>query len=582
MTTLTVNRLLRWLATLVVLAGVVLGGSWWVQLGFADEEPERVLEIFIPVTQTTWWLANWSDSQIRCTITADRDGFPTHNEVYYACGEDLYDDWVATPPCNFSASEEEKTPCEGLYLFLVSTQPGERTIKIDLPHPAITLTLEGCSPTPPDNRCANIPDLVLTGEEPLPNESISAIHVNLEGEVFDCEGEICYYPLPITSIDGAEIEFWAESSFGDSTDTYTALIRAVDGGVDPNTGEQFWYIDVISSQWRGDAIASCAGIWETLPPVGGPPAWLSTPARFEDLATDAPFVWLAGRLITQGAVDASTCPAGGLLENGHANTCGLQVARGAVNDWQDQFDATIYTTALETNVPAQLLKNLFSVESQFWPGIWLPEEFGLGQLTELGTDAALLWNPTFFDEFCPLVLDAGVCSEGYLSLKKEEQNMLRGALTAQTDSTCIDCPLGIDLSHAEFSVDVFANTILGNCEQAGRVVRNTTGKAPGETTSYEDMWRFTLVNYNGGSGCLSSAALVAWSKDRALDWDTLSTRLDQVCQNTISYVEQVEMAGIRTVEEVEPTPTAEIGPTPTPTSLPGAPYPVATSTPPYP
>ncbi len=372
MTTLTENRVFRWLTTLFVLGGLVLGGSWWVQFGFAEEEPERVLEIFIPVTQTTWWLANWSDSQIQCTITADRDGLPTHNEVYYACGEDLYDDWVTTPPCDTVANEKEKSTCEGLYLFLVSTQPGERTIVVDLPHPSVTLTLEGCSPTPPDNRCSEIPDLVLTGEEPLPNERITVIHVNQDGEVFDCEAEICNFTLPITTIEGAEIEFWAESSFGDFTDKYTAQIRAVDGGIDPITGEPIWYIDVISSQWRGAEIASCAGVWEALPPVGGPPDWLSTPNEFEDLATDAPLVWLAGRLISQGAVNASSCPSGGLLENGHANTCGLEVARSAVNDWQDQFDATIFSTAVKTNVPAQLLKNLFSVEKSILAGNLAP------------------------------------------------------------------------------------------------------------------------------------------------------------------------------------------------------------------
>ena len=48
MSTLTDKRLLRWLAVITVLVGLILGGSRWVQLGFAEEEPERILEIFIP------------------------------------------------------------------------------------------------------------------------------------------------------------------------------------------------------------------------------------------------------------------------------------------------------------------------------------------------------------------------------------------------------------------------------------------------------------------------------------------------------------------------------------------------------
>ncbi len=178
----------------------------------------------------------------------------------------------------------------------------------------------------------------------------------------------------------------------------------------------------------------------------------------------------------------------------------------------------------------------------------------------------MLWNPAFFAEFCPLVLDEGVCSEGYLHLNEDEQAMVRGALAARTDSTCLECPLGIDLAHAAFSVEVFANTILGNCEQAGRVIQNTTGKPLNETNTYEDLWRFTLINYNAGPGCLSLAAQTGWRVDRALDWASMSPRLETACKNSVSYVDQIT-TGI--MEIAGPTPT----PTSTPTPAPAGPYP---------
>ena len=50
------------------------------------------------------------------------------------------------------------------------------------------------------------------------------------------------------------------------------------------------------------------------------------------------------------------------------SNCGMEVARDAVNIWQNQFDEIILNTAKDTGVPANLLKNLFATESQFWPG----------------------------------------------------------------------------------------------------------------------------------------------------------------------------------------------------------------------
>ncbi len=67
--------------------------------------------------------------------------------------------------------------------------------------------------------------------------------------------------------------------------------------------------------------------------------------------------------------------------------------------------ALIINAANDTGVPAQLLKNLFARESQFWPGIFKAvSDSGLGQLTENGADTTLLWNPSFYSQYCPLVL----------------------------------------------------------------------------------------------------------------------------------------------------------------------------------
>ncbi len=240
-------------------------------------------------------------------------------------------------------------------------------------------------------------------------------------------------------------------------------------------------------------------------------------------------------------MDVSACDDGGLLPDGAASPCGLNAARDSVALWQNRFDVLILQVARESDVPAQLLKNLFSRESQFWPGVFREsEDVGLGQITDGGADTALLWNPTFYNEFCPLVLDASLCNAyGYSKLKKNYQQMLRGALIGSVDATCETCPLGIDISKADFSVALFGRTLLANCEQAGKLVANVTGKPAGASVSYEDLWRFTLVNYNAGSGCLGDALEKAGAEKIDLNWENISSRLDTGCKAAIQYVEDI-------------------------------------------
>ena len=130
------------------------------------------------------------------------------------------------------------------------------------------------------------------------------------------------------------------------------------------------------------------------------------------MGTDIPYNYLAAQLIKQGAVDASSCPNGGLLPDGTASQCGMEVARPQVTAWQNQFDEIILNVAKDTGVPAHLLKNLFAIESQFWPGASNKTDIGLGQLTPEGADTTLLWNPPFFHQFCPLVMDLGGVQQG--------------------------------------------------------------------------------------------------------------------------------------------------------------------------
>lgn len=499
--------------------------------------PDRFAVITVDYTAYTWWMAEWGTNQVVCSLVVDHEGLPRWGEVYRDCGEKIYDKWTKQPSCTNRTGEG----CKGYYLFLVSSEPASKQIPAELPAATAWLSLENCNPVPSaaTNVCEQLPVLVVSGQEPLPNERIIRVEGTLNNEPFACEGQACKIPLTPTPLTGVPIEFWAYSSYGDSSVVFKGQVRVIQANLgDPD--HVYWYVDVLSPQWQGAAVATCADSWEVFPPAGGLPTWLSTPPTSAELSSDIPYTYLAANLIRQGVVDASSCPDGGLLPDGGANPCGLEAARPAVTEWQNRFDGLIFNTARETGVPAHLLKNLFARESQFWPGISRNMgDIGLGQLTENGADTTLLWNPSFYAQFCPLVLPSETCGKGYLYLKPKEQQHLRLALISSVNATCENCPLGIDLSQADFSVRVFAHTLLANCEQAGRVVRNLTKKAPGVSATYEDLWKFTLVNYNAGPGCLADALTAASAQKKTFTWENIAPFLPPACQGAVDYVNDI-------------------------------------------
>jgi hypothetical protein len=502
----------------------------------APPGPDRYTTILIEYTEYEWWLAAWEDNEFQCRILVDHEGQPTAGEIQRNCGETLYRAWLNTQPC--PASDSEAASCPGHYIYFVTSRPAQREIGVALPPPQVWLSLPDCYNTPSSNICERTPRLRLTGEEPLPNQEVLRIEGIYDGQEFSC-GPVCDLALKPSGEAGAPLEFWAYSSYGDSSQVFSAQVRVLPFE-DGNPEYRSWYVDVLSPQWAGPPLPSCAAAWEAFPPVGGLPTWLQTPSDPAALATNIPYEYLAGNLISQGAVDASSCPDEGLLPNGASSPCGLEAAREAVAAWQNRFDSLIVTVAQDTGIPAQLLKNLFSRESQFWPGVFKDNpEVGLGQLTEHGADATLLWNISFYEQFCPLVLDANVCQRGYTRLQDEHRRMLRGALVHSVDAFCADCPLGLDLTKADFSVGIFAETLLANCGQAGRLVRNATASSPGHVAGYEDLWRFTLVNYNAGPGCLYLAVNETHKARQPLTWENVSARLTPVCQGAIEYVKDI-------------------------------------------
>ncbi len=528
------------LISIILLIPLLLATKWGkISLAVEAVDPvSRQTEIIVPYIETEWWLIRWSNNTFECSIHTDHEGLPYPDEIYIYCGDSLHQEWLDTETCAPAASGEDISSCSGLYLHQIATEPLEKTVLVDLPLPEAWIGISGCDLTPPENRCETLPSLLITGQEPLPNESITQIQGIYNQIPFLCQGDTCQIPLRPTLDEGVEVEFWVDSSFGDHSQHYFARVRVADAGVAAGPENGGWIVDLMSDRLQGYQALGCGPVWESFPPVTGSPTWLASPDWPELLATDEPYMYLAGRLIAQGIVDAEDCNSGGVEANGYANACGLEKARPMVDSWQNRFDAQIVTVAKETGIPSQLIKNLFAKESQFWPGAFNnAEEYGLGQLTEMGADTVLLWNTTFFNQFCPLVLNEEVCKRGYAQLGEENQATLRGALAMEASSDCLDCPVGIDLNHAIFSIDLFAQTILANCHQVGQILTNARGKVAGSIASHEDLWRFTLANYHAGPGCFSNA--IQATAGRPLTWENVGPRLETECPGTQNYVENI-------------------------------------------
>jgi hypothetical protein len=499
--------------------------------------PDRFTTIQMQVTIYEWWLTAWEDNEVHCQIFVEHDSLPTHNEVYDRCGSAIYDAWVSkSVACNL----EQYWLCKGYYWQLVDEKTIERTLAVPLPDAKIWISLEDCEEDESGWCTGEFPRLVLVGEEPLPDQAINRIQGLVGSDSFSCDGARCDFLLNATAPQGIKMVFWAYSTYGDTSPVYEAIVRVILTD-DSQRLVQKRYVDVLSTQWTGKPNATCSLAWQSFPPSDGLPGWLSTPGNPDGLQSDVSYLYLAGNLIQQGAVNVEACADGGLTADGTASPCGAEAASVAVLEWQNRFDTLIFDVARKSEVPAQLLKNLFSRESQFWPGIYNErDDVGLGQLTEHGADTTLMWNPAFYKEFCPLVLGRSLCeSVGYTNLSKSDQALLRGALLQSVNATCEDCPLGIDLERADYSVEIFARTLLANCEQTGKIVENVTGNPAGQAVSYEDLWRFTLVNYNAGAGCLADAVQAARAANLELNWKNVADSLLPGCKPAESYVNDI-------------------------------------------
>jgi hypothetical protein len=506
----------------------------------------RLVKSQVKVDGFEWWLVTWNGNTVVCDLTIDHGDLPIGSDVLNGCGDYVYNMWAnKSGSCTSPNPGKHEKPCKGVYMIYIKPVPILRDVTVDVPPPSALVSLSpDCSPAPPSYRCGYTPSLVISGVEPMDGQSIVSIEGDLDsGAHFKCESSPCNVALSATAPAGMHLSFWVNSSFGDSSKHYSAAVRVLPLERTNNRAIEsleMWQVDVATAQWQGAALAACSQSWDALPEAHGLPDWLSTPTRIEAMASSNKYYYLAGALIRAGQVSVQGCQNFGLEGAFIANFCGLQKAAPLVVRWQNQFDAAILVVAKTENMPAMLIKSLIGRESQFWPGVFSgTDEVGLGQLTEGGADTLFMWNPEFFGKFCSSVFAQAECNKGYNNIPEYEKAVLKGALLSSVNTSCSGCLATVNLEQASFSVDVLSSSLKANCEQTGQLVYNLTGKAAGLSASYEDLWRFTLVNYNAGPGCLKESIKKTTADGLPLTWENISTRLESGCQGAIRYVADI-------------------------------------------
>jgi len=475
----------------------------------------------------------WSDNSVSCDFFIDHEGTPTDQEIQMKCSEQLYTSWVNSPACENSTNTYSKK-CSGLYLHFINSTPNQKEVEIKFAAPSVRLALTGCEYEESQGFCMGDPRLVFSGLEPIPNEDVIRVHGKIGDSAFDCDQSECVVPLPTTDLAGTKITFKAESSYGDSSVDYVAFARVL-----PVEGQsRAFYVDVVSPQWDGKPPPPCSNTWQVFPEGTFASDWLSTPEDAADLQSSSKLYYLSAALINQGLVDASTCETNGLTTFSIANECGVAAAESAAEEWQNQYNDAIYSYANTNNIPANLMKRLILRESQFWPGVYPgnSNEVGLAQITENGADTLLLWNKAFYQDFCPNVFGQAGCSKGFSFLSDEKQALLKGALLQSVNATCTDCENGLDMDKADNAICVLSESLNANCAQVGQLIWNITNRSPREVSTYTDLWRYTLANYNAGAGCLGDALTKTWRAKDPLNWQYVAANLNPACQGAVNYV----------------------------------------------
>jgi hypothetical protein len=396
------------------------------------------------------------------------------------------------------------------------------------------------------------PYVILRAFSTVPRSETITMRGFINSQEFVCSNNSCVMYLDSSS----RFVFRAYSDKGSESDEVIASVTV-------NRGQTGYQVSINTINQYAKFTNSCARAWGMS--ENNNVSWDDFVQFPNQLNTKKTLHTLATQLLINGIVDASSCPSGGLsIGLNWPTACGLEKASSTMIEWQNQYDDYIWLASKNEGIPPKILKTLIEIESQFWPGNqrFYLDEYGLGQLNQLGVDVLLRRDPTLYQQVCPGVLSD--CSSPYVSLPPEAQAMIRGAVVSLADATCPTCDHGLDLNKAKESVSLIAMVLEANCEQVDYILNlaipvdedadaatataaaatvtsaAATSTAEGkyyivEDNEYEDMWRFTFAAYHSGLSCFQQAVISTKKDSLPVTWENLKPRLK--CKSGRDYVD---------------------------------------------
>jgi len=385
------------------------------------------------------------------------------------------------------------------------------------------------------------PYVILTSFASIARTESVILRGFINSQEFICTDSPCAIDLEGSS----RLVFRAYTSDGESSEE---VIASVSVKSDP----QGYLVTIDSVSQFTSFVDSCSLIWGVRNEENA--RWASFVQFPYELNTKKTLHTLARNLILNGIVDTSSCEYGGLSAGLDWPTgCGLEKATSEMIAWQNQFDEYIWLASKNQNVPPKVLKSLIEFESQFWPGNsrFYLDEYGLGQINQLGVDVLLRNDPSVFQKYCASVL--GDCTIPYLSLDSFKQELIRGAVVQSADASCPSCQYGLDLDKARDSVSLIASLLKANCQQVDTILSvpykpdkdvdaatatsavatvAAGGSLPGP--GYEDYWRFTLLSYHSGVSCFQASVYDTRESGLPVTWENLELHLN--CKGGDDYV----------------------------------------------
>ena len=533
-------------AGLILIVLLVLGLMLSEQVQAQTGGQGRFKTIEVQVTQYVWEIVSKSNGIAVCEVLLDREGTPSVQDAINTCSDRLSLPLMAAGASTPGPSAATAVPSVNYGQFsnyynwrFKTKREFTQTVKVPLPEMVLNISV----PQGPVEK----PYVTVSAYEPVVEYKIAAIQGKINQSDFSCAGSACDLFLTQESL----IVFRATSTFGDQSTEVQANVQIVkrpDG-----------YVLTLSSLSPFTLFTdSCASLWGVS--TGATQKWAEFPQLPSQLSTNKTLHFLTSRLIFTGIVNAKDCPGGGFLSPSVPNSCGLERAKDATIQWQNQYDPVIWSAARKLGIPPKIIKTTIEKESQFWPGNArnFIEEFGLAQMNEIGADVALRWNNDLFKQACYGVL--ANCNIPYASLPTWQQAMVRGNLMRFINAECPGCVNGFDQTTTNQSVEVMANVLKANCSQIAFIMKENFAKS-----SYEDMWKFTMASYHSGYQCVYDAIDSTFRAGENINWNNVSLRMN--CPGGKEYVDDFWTS--LTTFESNLMPVAQIQRTPVaPTYLP--------------